>query len=242
MKIVAHRGYCARFPENSLLGFERAIEAGAHAVETDIRRSADGVLVCWHDPDLRRVAGLAREIARTPAAELMGIALPGGARIHRLSEVLAFVRGRAPLMLDVKIDDDEGRAAIMREVDDAAMSEQVIYGVRSARHAQALIAGAARFARLAMPAKPSALDAFPQEGLIGARLWEDQVEDASITAIRRRGLEVWVTAGVRSRGEAPGYITAERLAALARRGVDAVLLNDVGLAAALGHRVTQERP
>ena len=233
MKIVAHRGYSVRFPENSLLAFERAIEAGAHWVETDIRRSADGVLVCWHDPDLRRVAGVATELARTPAAELTEIGLPGGARIHRLVEVLAFARGRTPLLLDVKIDDDAGRAAIMRAVDDAGMAEQVIYGVRNAEHAHALIAAAARFARLAMPSEPASLDAFPQAGLIGARLWEDQVTDDGIARIRDRGLQVWVTAGVRTRGEAPGYITAERLATLADRGIDAVLVNDVGLAVAL---------
>ena len=115
MKIVAHRGYSARFPENSLLAFERAAEAGADWVETDLRRSADGVLVCWHDPDLERVTGVATEIARTSAAVLTSIALPGAARVHRLAEVLACVRGRVPAMLDVKIEDDHAlRAPIVR--------------------------------------------------------------------------------------------------------------------------------
>jgi len=240
MKIVAHRGYSSRYPENSLAAFERAIEAGAHWVETDVRTSADGVLVCWHDPDLARVTGVATEIARTPAADLSAIQLPGGAHIHRFAEVLACVRGRVPLMLDVKLDDDAARAAILREVDEAGMSEQVLYGVRSAQHADALQAAGARCARLAMPAQPEALDAFPQAGLRGARLWEDQVDDAAIARIRGRGLEVWVTAGVRARGEAPGYVTQERLAALAARGVDAVLVNDVGLAAARLRQSSQE--
>lgn len=241
MKIVAHRGYSARYPENSRLAFERAIEAGADWVETDVRRSADGVLVCWHDADLARVTGVATVIAQTSAADLAAIALPGGARIHRLAEVLACVRGRVPLMLDVKTDDDAARAAILHEVDAAGMQEQVIYGVRNARVADALQAAGARVARLAMPAQPGGLDAFPQAGLRGARLWEDQVDDAAIGRIRSRGLEVWVTAGVRSHGEAPGYITQARLDALAARGIDAVLVNDVGLPAAQSHPPHQER-
>jgi hypothetical protein len=176
------------------------------------------------------------EIGRASAAELSAITLPDGARVHRLAEVLACLRGRVPLMLDVKIDDDAGRAAIVREVDAAVMTGQVVYGVRSAEHAHALAAAGARFARLAMPAQPEVLDAFPQAGLIGVRLWEDQVGDAAIARIRARSLEVWVTAGVRSDGEAPGYITPQRLTALAARGVDAVLVNDVGLAAAVLRR------
>jgi hypothetical protein len=81
-----------------------------------------------------------------------------------------------------------------------------------------------------MPAQPELLDDFPSKGLLGARLWEDQVNDAAIARIRARRIEVWVTAGVRSRDEAPGYITAERCEALISRGVNAVLVNDVALA------------
>lgn len=35
-RLVAHRGYQKRYPENTLLGFTKAIEAGAHYIETDI--------------------------------------------------------------------------------------------------------------------------------------------------------------------------------------------------------------
>jgi collagenase-like PrtC family protease len=49
-------------------------------------------------------------------------------------------------------------------------------------------------------------------------------------------LQVWVTCGLRQRGEVPGTITAERLRALAALGVDAVLVNDVGIARAAGDK------
>ena len=240
MKIVAHRGYSARFAENSLAAFEQAIACGADLVETDVRMTRDGVLVCWHDPDLRRVAGAEVEIAASSADALSAMALPGGARVCRLADVLALVRGRVALLLDVKIDDAAGRAAIIDAVAAAGMTDHVVYGVRNAEHARALTAAKACFARLAMPAQPDALDAFPPEQLLGARLWEDQVDGPAIERIRSRQLEVWVTAGVRSRGEAPGYITTERLQALRNLRVDAVLVNDVELAAA--HLRTEEEP
>lgn len=230
MKIVAHRGYSARWPENSLASFDAAIVAGADYVETDVRMSGDGVLVCSHDPDLQRIAGVEARIAATAIAALERIALPHGGRILRLDAVLAHLRGRAPVMLDVKIDTDAERRAIIDCVAAAGMIDRVVYGVRSAAHARALNADGAAFARLAMPAEPALLDEFPSDRLVGVRLWEDQVDEAALARIRGRGLPVWVTAGHRSRGEAPGFITAERLQRLRALGADAVLVNDVALA------------
>ncbi|KAI9748676.1 MAG: hypothetical protein M1815_003033 [Lichina confinis] len=54
---IAHRGYRARFPENTLSAFAGALEAGAHALETDIHLSGDGVVVLSHDPTLQRCFG-----------------------------------------------------------------------------------------------------------------------------------------------------------------------------------------
>jgi len=111
--------------------------------------------------------------------------------------------------------------------------------VRSAERARALAVAGAGFARLAMPPKADMLDAFPGTQMTGARLWEDQIEAAALARIRSRGIEVWVTAGFRTQGEAPGYITAERLEALCRLGVDAVLVNDVEMAGAIAHRYAE---
>ena len=45
---IAHRGYKAKFPENTMGAFKGAVEVGAHAVETDIHLSKDGVVVLSH--------------------------------------------------------------------------------------------------------------------------------------------------------------------------------------------------
>jgi glycerophosphoryl diester phosphodiesterase len=233
MKVVAHRGFSSRYPENSFESFDAAIGAGADYVETDVRMTSDRVLVCSHDPDLQRIAGRETKIADTTIDSLERIVLPHGGRILRLEAVLSHLRSGAPVMLDVKIDADAQRRAIIDCVAAAGMTERVVYGVRSAAHARALIADGAAFDRLAMPAEPSMLDEFPDDGLVGVRLWEDQVDEAAIARIRRRGLPVWVTAGHRKQGEAPGFITAQRLQRLKSSGVDAVLVNDVELAVRL---------
>lgn len=56
---IAHRGFKAQYPENTLLAFRTALdEAGAHALETDLHLSRDGVVVLSHDGTLKRCFGI----------------------------------------------------------------------------------------------------------------------------------------------------------------------------------------
>lgn len=52
---IAHRGYAAAFPENSLIALDAARQAGATFVEVDIQLSADQIPVLFHDRDLQRL-------------------------------------------------------------------------------------------------------------------------------------------------------------------------------------------
>ncbi|MFP4463580.1 MAG: glycerophosphodiester phosphodiesterase family protein, partial [Guyparkeria sp.] len=60
--ITAHRAGSALAPENTLAALERAIAAGADAVEIDVQETRDGHVVLLHDTDLRRVAGVERSL------------------------------------------------------------------------------------------------------------------------------------------------------------------------------------
>ena len=51
---IAHRGYKAKYPENTMSAFSSAVEIGAHAVETDVHITKDGVVVLSHDNTLNR--------------------------------------------------------------------------------------------------------------------------------------------------------------------------------------------
>lgn len=56
-QLIAHRGYVAAYPENTLEGIGAAIDQGARWVEFDIQLSADGVPFLLHDPTLDRTTG-----------------------------------------------------------------------------------------------------------------------------------------------------------------------------------------
>jgi glycerophosphoryl diester phosphodiesterase len=63
IEVIAHRGYSARAPENTLAAIEAAIGAGADAVEFDLHVTRDGVPVLFHDATLERTTNGSGPIA-----------------------------------------------------------------------------------------------------------------------------------------------------------------------------------
>jgi len=99
--VVAHRGASIEQPENTFAAFEAAIDAGADAVEFDVRMSADGHAVVMHDPDVSRTTngtGLVSEMTRDEIREL---------GVPMLEEVLRCLSGRAGADIEIKNSPDE---------------------------------------------------------------------------------------------------------------------------------------
>lgn len=78
--LVAHRGYPSRYPENTLLGIQAAVAAGAQWFEFDVQLSKDHVPFLCHDDSLKRTAGLDRMIMDMTAAELASVDIGEPAR------------------------------------------------------------------------------------------------------------------------------------------------------------------
>lgn len=99
-EIIAHRGYSAAAPENTLAALRAALEAGADAVEFDVRTAGDGTPVLFHDATLGRTSTGEGPVASRTLEELR--ALDAGAwfsesfagePIPTLAEALALVSG-----------------------------------------------------------------------------------------------------------------------------------------------------
>lgn len=73
-QLVAHRGYQAKYPENTVLSLNKAIGAGARFIELDVQFSLDQLPIIYHDTNLRRVSGADVEIAKTTRAQLLSYA------------------------------------------------------------------------------------------------------------------------------------------------------------------------
>lgn len=107
----AHRGLHDReqgIPENSLAAFRRAVEQGFGA-ELDVHLTKDGRLAVIHDDSLLRTAGADVKASELTAAELGQYRLEGtDEKIPFLEEVLPLFEGKAPLIVELKV---EGNAA-----------------------------------------------------------------------------------------------------------------------------------
>ena len=53
-QIIGHRGWAAKYPENTILGFDKAIKAGATMIEFDIHLTHDNHLAVIHDASTTR--------------------------------------------------------------------------------------------------------------------------------------------------------------------------------------------
>ena len=69
-QVVAHRGASDTLAEHTLGAYLEALDAGADALECDVRLTADGHLVCFHDRDLRRTASRPGAVSTMALEEL----------------------------------------------------------------------------------------------------------------------------------------------------------------------------
>jgi len=224
--VIAHRGYSSAFPENSLAGFDGAIAAGGDAIETDVRLSRDGIPVCSHDADLKRLRGRDVKVSDLPAAELEEEG------ILRLETVLSAMRGRTRVMLDLKLVTEAELAPGFAVVETLGVGADMFAGVRSIDMASVVRRLSPKATLLGLVKSPGDLPAFHAAGGAIGRLWEDEATETGVAAAKAGGLKVWVTAGTRGQGH-PGDISADGLRRLFRLGVDGVIVNDVAQAVAI---------
>ena len=102
-KYIAHRGLHGNgVPENSMKAFELAIEKGV-PIELDLRLSADGKLMVFHDRSLKRMCGVEGDIYDYTCEQLLEMRLAGtDEHIPLFTDVLKFVDGRVPLLIELK--------------------------------------------------------------------------------------------------------------------------------------------
>lgn len=119
---VAHRGYHDQNKtiwENTLSAFSRAVEAG-FPIECDIQLSSDSVPMVFHDDTLDRLCGISGDVREKSAGEL-GLLSVGATsdRIPRLRQLLDLVKGKVPLVIELKgrsAEEDDGFAEAVLEV------------------------------------------------------------------------------------------------------------------------------
>lgn len=113
--VEGHRGYCAKYPENTLISYEAALDLGVDGFEFDIWLSKDKVPVLMHDSNCYRTCGVdvdlrdmtLEEIKKLDAgyAKAFGDKYVGkGVEVPTLRELLELCRAKRPdIVLGVEI-------------------------------------------------------------------------------------------------------------------------------------------
>jgi len=111
-ELIAHRGYAARYPENTLPALEAAVAAGARFVEVDVQLSADGVPVLFHDRGLRRMCAVSGSVHRRSFQELQRLSAiePGrfgdrfaGTGLASLAQLRVFLEANPGIIAFVEV-------------------------------------------------------------------------------------------------------------------------------------------
>lgn len=102
---IAHRGLYKKngsIPENSMAAFKEALNHG-FSIECDLNLTKDGQVVVFHDHHLKRLTGLDQAISDVTFNELQLVnLLLSNEKIPTLNDLIHFVDGRVPLLLELK--------------------------------------------------------------------------------------------------------------------------------------------
>ena len=112
--VEGHRGFCALYPENTMLSFEKGLELGVDAIEFDVWLSKDKVPVLMHDGEVRRTCGVDGHLRNMTLDEIkrldpcyfekFGDEFRGKVSVPTLEELLIMVTEKYPhAMLGVEI-------------------------------------------------------------------------------------------------------------------------------------------
>lgn len=105
--VEGHRGYCAKYPENTMISFKAALALGVDAIEFDVWLTSDKVPVLMHDGNALRTCGVNKhlrdmtleEAKQLDAAyqEKFGSEFVGqGVTVPTLEELLIYCRENYP--------------------------------------------------------------------------------------------------------------------------------------------------
>lgn len=128
--MFAHRGlWNKECPENSLAAFTNAMKNG-YGIELDVNTIEDGTPVIFHDSKMSRMTGKDKYIQNLSKEELEHIKLlDSEEKVPTLEEVLKLVKGKVPLLIEIKNQEKVG--PLERRVLDLLKNYKGEYAIQS---------------------------------------------------------------------------------------------------------------
>ena len=136
--VAAHRGWCSKYPENTMIAFKEAIALGVDQIELDVRVTADNELVVIHDATVDRTTNGTGKVNEKTLAELLELDAGihkgeefKGEKIPTFKEFMDMVKDHPTLTLDIELKEypnTPGNETIAYEVCDRVLAMVDEYG------------------------------------------------------------------------------------------------------------------
>ena len=135
--VAAHRGWCSKYPENTMSAFKAALDIGVDQIETDVRITKDGHLVLIHDNTVDRTTNGKGFVHDMTLSELRELDAGNGEKIPTLEELMELVKDHPTVTLDIELkeypDDFEDKKyayhvcdLILEMIDKYGFSDRVV--------------------------------------------------------------------------------------------------------------------
>jgi glycerophosphoryl diester phosphodiesterase len=133
MMNIAHRGFSAAYPENTLLSFNKALALGVTHLELDLQLTHDGQLIVLHDRSVDRTTNGSGEASDLTLAEIRELDAGiwrgedfAGHRIPTYREVIEELDKPATLVTELKFRGNEGIRQVIDEIDARDARDRVV--------------------------------------------------------------------------------------------------------------------
>lgn len=132
VKVVAHRGFSSKYPENTIRAFQEALNLDIDMVEFDVHLTQDQGLVVIHDPTVDRTTNGRGRVEEMSLVQIQGLDAGSwlsldfaGEHIPTFAEALDLLGGRVRLNIHLKAYDST-RAALVPRVIDELVKRQLL--------------------------------------------------------------------------------------------------------------------
>ena len=123
--VVGHRGAAGVLPENTIKGFQHAIDLGVAYVECDVHHTFDRKLVVIHDETIDRTTNGTGAVRSLEFSTVRRLDAGDGLQIPTLDEVLETTKNKVTLLCELKGEGTEEEAAATVTAHD--MVQEVIF-------------------------------------------------------------------------------------------------------------------
>lgn len=202
IRAFSHRGGRLERDENTAKAFQDSWDAGYTGFETDIRRTADGVLYLTHDCTLERTTNGSGIFERKTSAEIDKLRTKQGNKMMRFDDFIAFLQDKNNLYVEFELKtkpDSLYSDALVEEV-----AERVYQAAKSIRTKNSVLrftSSDLRGLRYLKRAHPEMKSRGPESELL--IIFNSGVTDETIETCRRE--DIWVM-GCKTEGTTRGMV------------------------------------